>query len=178
MLKNLSDLGMGKKDTMEDVIYQEAEQVAERLRGSSGKAVSAKGMFLSATNNIIWRITTGKSTKQDDPELVDLTRRVADSSAVQDPSNPLTLLQMECITFTRLLSRLGLTNYLDTVAKILVKVDEMVDGSEACEGGNYVERGLYESEKDGSENNVCMNKADGRFYLRAQLADMFFAGGC
>ena len=42
MLKSLSDLGMGKRDTMEDVIEQEAEQLADKFKGSKGRAMNSR----------------------------------------------------------------------------------------------------------------------------------------
>ena len=50
---------------------------------------------------MIWRICTGKRTKQTDPELTDLTNTIVDIFTNQDPSNPLTLLQMNFLPFIR-----------------------------------------------------------------------------
>ena len=45
MLKNLSDLGMGKNDTMEDIIQQEACQIVKRFKDLNGTHVKSKVQF-------------------------------------------------------------------------------------------------------------------------------------
>ncbi len=50
--------------------------------------------FANATNNVIWRLVTGRRTRQDDPELTRLTRTIADIFKNSDPSNPFTMLQV------------------------------------------------------------------------------------
>ncbi len=42
MLKNLSDLGMGNRDTMEDVIEQEVEQIAESFKQKKSKPMNSR----------------------------------------------------------------------------------------------------------------------------------------
>jgi hypothetical protein len=42
MLRNLSDLGMGKKDTMEDVIWNDAAQITAKIAASEGKPFLSK----------------------------------------------------------------------------------------------------------------------------------------
>ncbi len=42
MAKNLSDLGMGNKDTMDEVIEQEAEQMAETFKKTNGSLINSK----------------------------------------------------------------------------------------------------------------------------------------
>ncbi len=42
MLKHLSDLGMGKGDTMAGVIEQEAEQILERLTDREGMSLPSQ----------------------------------------------------------------------------------------------------------------------------------------
>ncbi len=42
MLKSLSDLGMGKRDTMEDIIEQEAEQLAEFFKKKEGMVITSR----------------------------------------------------------------------------------------------------------------------------------------
>lgn len=41
IVKNLSDLGMGKRDTMEDVIDQEADQLVDLMRHFTGNRKNA-----------------------------------------------------------------------------------------------------------------------------------------
>ncbi len=42
MLKSLSDLGMGNRDTMEDVIDQEAQQITRVLEQNEGQPMLSK----------------------------------------------------------------------------------------------------------------------------------------
>jgi len=42
MVRNLSDLGMGKKDSMENVIWHDAEQIVHKVAAQDGKPMSAK----------------------------------------------------------------------------------------------------------------------------------------
>ncbi len=42
MLKTLTDLGMGKKDVMEDIISEEAEQLVDLLKPRAGTKIKSK----------------------------------------------------------------------------------------------------------------------------------------
>ncbi len=42
MIRNLTDLGMGKRDTMEAIIDQESAQLVERLRANADNVVASK----------------------------------------------------------------------------------------------------------------------------------------
>ncbi len=42
MLKNLSNLGMGKRDTMQEIVEQEAEQFSESWRNKKGKSIHSR----------------------------------------------------------------------------------------------------------------------------------------
>ncbi len=45
VVRNLSDLGMGKRDTMEDVIEQEAEQLAETWKKTKGSPIKSRVIY-------------------------------------------------------------------------------------------------------------------------------------
>ena len=91
MLTNLSNLGMGKKDTMEEVVSQEVEDVesifSKEMKEKGSVAVNRK--LGPAINNVIWRILTGKRTKQSDLDLVYLTNCVSDLFEANGPSKSL-----------------------------------------------------------------------------------------
>ena len=53
---------------------------------------------------------------------------------------------------------------------------QVVASSEPFEGGNYIERGLAEVEKEGSEKNYSFNKVNGAKYVLCLMLDLFFAG--
>ena len=83
-------------------------------------------MFITATNNVIWRLATGKRSRQDDPELIDLTQRILNNFKTMDPSSPLALLAMNSVYFTKFLSLLGLPNFLDSTKKISDVINDQV----------------------------------------------------
>jgi len=49
MLKNLSDLGMGKKESMEDVISHDAQQIVDKICEQEGKPllIKVRNLFIS-----------------------------------------------------------------------------------------------------------------------------------
>jgi len=42
MLRILSDLGMGKKDSMENAIWNDAQQIVEKMKEEDGKPIQVK----------------------------------------------------------------------------------------------------------------------------------------
>ncbi len=126
---------------------------------------------------MIWRIVTGKRTRQDDPELLDLTARVVANFKSQDPSDLLCLLQFNSLSFTKLCRLLGLPNFLDSTKKVKEMIDSVVDETTADECGNYVEKALSKRESDiaeGKETFLSGNYAER--LIAGQLMDLFFAG--
>ena len=102
MMTNLSNLGIGKKNTIEDIVIEEIEGVEElflkemREKGS----VSMFRRYGPAINNVIWRIATGKRTKQNDPELIQLTQCVSEMFDAAAPmGNVIGLLQLSSEKF-------------------------------------------------------------------------------
>ena len=75
-----------------------------------------------------------------------------------DPSSPYMLLQINSLMFTKLLQKLGVSNYIDTCKNLCDSLWNAVITSEPDAEGNYIERGLYECENDQSERNLCFNK--------------------
>jgi len=75
-MTHLSNLGMGKNTTMEEVIMQEVDVLKEMLekeQNTKGHIAIEHGKFAPLINNIIWRIVTGRRTSPEDPELIQLT---------------------------------------------------------------------------------------------------------
>ncbi len=64
-------------------------------------ACHVQGFCQSATNNVIWRLVTGRRTNQDDPQLKELTERLSEGLRHFDPGSLLGLLQINSVTFTR-----------------------------------------------------------------------------
>ncbi len=132
-----------------------------------------QGLFMPCTNNVIWRLVTGKRTQQDDPELRDLTNRIQNNFQNFDPSSPIALLQMNSLAFTKLLQKMGKPNFLDSTRKIRDMLIKEVEATVPYEGGNYIERALYEGT---TEKDSVFRKIDGKPILLSQLADLFVAG--
>ncbi len=128
---------------------------------------------MPCSNNVIWRLTTGKRTQQDDPEMKDLTGRIQNNFQTLDPSSPLALLQMNSLAFTKILKHFGFNNFLDSTKKVMEVLVKEVEESTPFEGGTYTERALHEGT---SERASVFRKVDGKNYLVSQLADLFIAG--
>ncbi len=128
---------------------------------------------MTATNNVIWRLATGKSSRQDDPELVDLTNKVKLKFQTMDPSKPWNLLQLNSVAFAKMLRYLGLPNFLYFTKAINDKLEKEFEASEPDAGGNYIERALSEGEED---PNSRFGTADGKKYLTIELHGLFVAG--
>ncbi len=131
-------------------------------------------MFLNAANNVIWRVATGRSTRQDDPALRELTNVVRDNFKNMDPTSPLALLQMNSLPFTRLMQWLQIPNFVDSSKKVENKLEAEILSSSADEGGNYIERCLAAKEEGGPRS--ALGGPDGHQHVVVQLADLFVAG--
>jgi len=173
MVKNLTELGMGKKDTMENVIWNDAQQIVESLMRQEGKPVQGRGLFLPATNNVIWSLATGDTRKQDDPLTADLTQKIVQNFENMSPSNLQALLSMNSLTYTRLLDFFGFPNVVRSTKAIHDMIRNAINRSHPDDSGNYIERGLAEIEKGTSKT---LNKEVGKAHLLAHLSDMFIAG--
>ncbi len=134
-------------------------------------------MYTSATNNVIWRISTGKRTRQDDPELIDLTSRIVENFKTMDPSGPLNLIQMNSLPFAKLCRFLGIPNFLSSSKKVVDMISDEVHGSSANESGNFIQRALSEREQD-QVNGVksLLAEPDGKQRIVSQLTELFVAG--
>ncbi len=90
---------------------------------------------MTLTNNVIWRITTGRRTKLDDLELIELTEKILENFKDMDPGDPVALLQMSSLNFTKLRKWMGLPNFLDSAQRIMDAMADVVEKSEPCEVG-------------------------------------------
>jgi hypothetical protein len=176
MLHNLSDLGMGSKDTMESVIAQEVEYLGKRIKAICGKEMAVQGFFLTAANNVIWRLITGKRTKQDEQELVDLIARVSKFFDAFDPGSLLFLLQLSNDKFLRLCAMLGVTNVLERLKPLYETVEKVVSEKKEDARGNIIERLLAEIARNKDNSSSSFHGTDGRVHLLGQMFDFLIAG--
>jgi len=174
MVKHMSDLGMGKQEAMDSVIWQDARQVLQRVAQNDGRPFEARGMFLPATNNVIWHLATGERRRQDDPMIIDLTKKLERNFQTLSPNDPISLLMINSLTFTKLIRFLGFNNMISSGQAVYDMVKLAIDKSSANADGNYIERGL--AKIDEKLNSKTFGSYNGRAYLATQLADMFAAG--
>ena len=89
MMGQLSNLGMGKGHNMKDIIEQEAQDFCSILKSkiTENNVINVNGMFMTATNNVIWRTSTGKGHKQTDPHTKNLTMAVTKFFQALEPGN-------------------------------------------------------------------------------------------
>jgi hypothetical protein len=193
MLKHLSDLGMGKKDSMEDVIWHDAEQIVTKMAQMEGKSVLAKvwknvrliqaalqlepsfqKLFMPASNNVIWSLATGESHDHNDPATKHLTACLVKHFQDFNPNDIQLLLMSNSLLYTKLRKFLGLRTVMSSIKDIEKMVERAIDKALPDVKGNYIERGLADIEKeDGTSSFV---KRNGKHQLVQQLIDLFAAG--
>ncbi len=103
---------------------------------------------MPATNNVIWRLVTGKRTSQDDPELKHFTGMIQKNFQFYDPSSVFALIQINSLPFTKLLQKLNLPNFFDSANRIFDMLIGEIESTKALDGGNYIERALHEGTTD------------------------------
>jgi len=138
--------------------------------------ISFQGLFLTATNNVIWSLATGVRRSQDDPLTIDLTARVVKIFEDMSPSNLLALFMINSATYCKILRFFGFRNTLSSKEAIVNMIEDTIEQSSAEPNGNYIERGLAEIERSGDDNKSTFNKKTGKGYLTTQLLEMFIAG--
>ena len=125
---------------------------------------------------MIWRITTGAKTNQNDPAMKKLTQDIDKIFHIFDPTSFIALLQLKSYYFCKLTQLLGMSNIIDTGEQLDKFTEESVESVEADPMGNYISRGLAEIQKNGENMDNVFNKHEGKMYLRQHLADLFVAG--
>ena len=177
MFQNMSNLGMGKKDTMEDIISQEVsilcETLAKRIK-EGDNPVTINHVFMTAVNNVVWRMVTGKRSKQSDPEMVVLTKNVWDFFRVLERGSILQVLQLNSYWVTKLSQWFSVENMVDICKPMLEMFRREVKQSVADADGNYFDRFLYEISK--ADRNSTFHGDDGSIHLIGSVFDIFAAG--
>jgi len=173
MMKQMTDLGLGKRDVMEEAIWNDANVLLANIMQQDGRPIAGRGLFLPATSNVIWALATGELRSQNDPVAKDLTQKIVKNFENMSPSNPWALICMNSVKFTKMLMMLGLPNIITSSRAIADMIRRKVESSSPDPSGNYIERGLAEIEKDASPT---LNKSIGKEHLMVQLGDMFVAG--
>ncbi len=133
-----------------------------------------QGLFIPAINNVIWRFSTGKRSRQDDPTLLSLTARLEKAFQDLNPSNPWSLFPMNSLTVARMYQKLGLNNFLDNCHDIKEVIRKEVSAASSCETGNYIERARHDREV--AKEFAFLAGPDGLKHIESHLTELYFAG--
>ena len=178
MLQNMNDLGMGRKESMDNIIVEEAESLIQRFREYADKniPVKIKGFFLRTVNSVVWRITTGTRTTQD-KEVLELTDKMVEYLKSINPGSLFCLLQLYSSTFTRLCLFLNVPQTLVKRSRGFINLlTKQIGEQTADSNGNFIERYLAEIQKNNDKPDSSFHGADGQKHLLGQMKDIFIAG--
>ncbi|XP_037068456.1 methyl farnesoate epoxidase-like [Pollicipes pollicipes] len=87
-LQHLRDLGLGKT-SMESIILEEFEQLANEMAGKSGSPMEVVGHFNLTVLNIIWRLVAGTRLDRSDEKAQRHAATVREFFETIGPTNPL-----------------------------------------------------------------------------------------
>ncbi len=171
MFQQMSNLGMGKQDTMTDIINQEVAILCDSLAEKAAATVETrtKGLtinyiFMTAVNNVVCRIITGKRTLQSDPQLKVLTKNVWDFFRVMERGSILNVLQVNSWLISRLSQIFKVENLIDICEQMLNMFrQEVKESGTADPDGNYIDRFLAEIESADPASSFHGN--DGQIHL-------------
>ena len=180
MLGNLSDLGIGRRDTMGDIIEQETNELISILNEKVDKAetIHSHGLFLNAANNVIWRVISGLKHSQTDPKVQSLTSAIRKSMDALDGRNLLSVLMMYSPRLCRLLRFSGLPSFIDRFDPLSVFILEAISQARPDKQGNYGDRFLsqMETNKSAGKTNSALFGKEGKKHLFGGFMDMIMAG--
>nr|APH81370.1 cytochrome P450 CYP3028A1 [Tigriopus kingsejongensis] len=172
---NLNRVGMGKAKELEEIVEQEVEVMCERVaKLSEVGGVDFQKLLPVAINNVIWRMITGKTSKQDDPFMVELTDCMNRHFETLSPSNPISTLQQYFHRCTKVATDLGIIKGFKDILKLRDTVAEQISELQPESEGNFVERFLFEIESANPESSFYGK--DGRRHLFGNAVDLFIAG--
>ena len=180
MLGNLSDLGMGRKDTVGDIVEQETTECINLLkeRVARGETISSHGLFMSAINNVIWRIISGLRNSQTDPKITALTSAIRKSFDALNPMDIWNVLMMNNPGINNALHSLGLPSFTDRFTPVTNFVHEAMAEAIPDKDGNLGDRYLAVIEKNEKlgKINATLSGAEGRRQIFGGFIDVIMAG--
>jgi len=177
-VQTLGGLGMGCRDTMEAVIMQEAESLVAILaeEAANVKAVSVHHRFSTAINNVVWRLVTGCSTGQKDPQLIYLTQCINDMFDAFDPGKLTSVLQINYGFVYRWMKHLGLHTVPDYAEPMKEMIVEVVQRSHPNYSGYYIEKFLEQIRSSQDDAASTFYGSKGMIQLVGTAMDLFVAG--
>ncbi len=175
----LSELGFGKS-TMETIIMDEVEASCNLLSqkvSSNGGRLKLSRAFSPATNNVIWRIVSGKRSKQDDPSLEEFMEISKEVFMFFETDDLVKVLQINSIWFAKFCKWIGVKiNVFDTPAKLKRRLLQEAMEGVADPMGSYIDRHLDMEEQNKENTDSVFHPSRSKVFLRAALWDLFLAG--
>ncbi len=178
-MSTIADLGV-VQGPLEQMIMEEVMGVCEEIRkkatSNKGNLVSIERLFAPAANNVICRFASGKRTRQDDPDLIEMMEASKDVFLLWS-TDLFKMAQMYSMCFSKLCQWFGVKNNVYEVSeKLNKKLHKLAAQGHADKDGSFIERHLYMQEelKDNQTSVFC--KRQGMDYLWGGLFDMFLAG--
>lgn len=178
ILSQLGDLGMKRNDVLEDMVSQEAvklTQQLERIMKENDGKVDFSRRFLPVSNNVIWRLLTGKNTALDDPELLRMTHLVAEVFINMSPAKILAVLHFDEWIY-KLTGLLGIKSVRDYMMPVKEFLEREMRNYRANKNGNYIERSLAEIEANENNSDSVFYRDRGYKHTLGTLLDLFVAG--
>ncbi len=178
MQMQLGDLGLRKTDKLVTIIGEEANKMTDIIERSlnNQEVMDFSRFFLPITNNIIWRLLTGKATNIEDPEVKQLSLAVGKVFSTMTPSSKLNIVQMNSSFFYKMCKWVGAENVIDASTPILNMIAEETKAYHSDPKGNYIERNLAEIQAQDGDSHHISHGARGMLHMRGTIFDLFLAG--
>ena len=182
IISNLSDIGMGKKGGLEELIMEEAEEFCDNLKVKMGKdsscIIKVNETFAPAVNNVIWRLVSGERAKQTDPDMVALTKKLKELLKVLDPSTLMSVLTAHSEFLLKLFTDIGMKTGLTLFKPVAKCINRIIDKSSPNAQGTITDRYLAEIENNEKEGNVdhILYGNNGRKQIFGGILDLMLAG--
>ena len=180
MQNQLGELGLRKSDKLAVVVGEEAEKMlahlSNKVNDRLGSIVDFSGFFLQISNNVIWRLLTGKSTNIDDPEVKRLSGAIGQAFSALSPTNKVSIVQASHSLFYRLCQVFGVKTFYDHCKPILSMITDEVQKHNGDTNGNYIERHLAEIDSHKDDTLHISHGKRGLMHMRLTIFDLFLAG--
>ncbi len=167
---------------MEGIVMQEVDSFCDILRSrlvsSASESILINGMFLRAANNILWRLSTGKSTKQTDPRLTEIIEAMVKFQTSFNPASLHYMMTNNNSTLLALARFLGLRNIVDNVKPLMKWIEEEISEGVPNKDGYVIDRFMAEIDKNEKEgrSSATFYGERGQKHLFGSIMDLFIAG--
>ncbi len=168
------------KSTMLEIIMEEVKDTCELLQQkamkNNGKVSMTRG-FSPATNNVMWRIVSGRQTRQDDQELVDIMETCQDIFMFFETDSPLKVLQLNSFWFSKMCRWAGVKkNVFDVSGQLRKRLWKEAEEGVPDPNGSFIDRYHYMREQHKNDRKSIFSKKTGMDNLKGSIWDLFLAG--